>query len=121
MSEERPLVRSVVVRVYLDGADDLDTAVPLYQRLAGEPPRRFGFQGTQLALIGPFLLSAGGREEAEPDEGPATVAVTDMNTTVRILHEHGALFLEGPTCSEAGKRLVVRHPDGALFEYVEPA
>src|SRR5205823_2996329 len=57
-------VEQVLARVYVD---DLDVALPLYERLAdGAPVRRFGFRAIELAWVGPFLLLAGAPDDLAP-------------------------------------------------------
>jgi hypothetical protein len=83
-------IRGVLARVFVS---DLDAVLPLYSELAGTTEvRRFGFRDVELAQVGPFLLLAG-------------------NT--------GAEVVEGPSAAPNGARLIARHPDGSVFEYIE--
>lgn len=49
-------IESVVVR---QRVEDLDAAVPFYEKLTGSTASRFGFGGVTLASVGPFLLFSG--------------------------------------------------------------
>jgi hypothetical protein len=63
--------------------DDLEAALPFYERLTGEPAARFNFAGMELARTGPFLLFCGLGEAAGRFAAvPATLAVTDLDATV---------------------------------------
>lgn len=108
------LIARVLTRVFVD---DLESALPLYETLAREPAHRFTFRDVRLARVGPFLLLAG---NAEPYRNrTATVEVTDLGGTFSALTGAGAEVLEGPSPGPTGDRLIVRHPDGAVFEYIE--
>lgn len=110
-----PIV-NVLVRVFVD---DLDAALPLYESLAGTEAERFTFRGVQLARVGPFLLLAG--DTAAYRDRSATIEVRDLDEVLRALAEAGGEVVEGPTPGPKGARLIARHPDGAVFEYIEIA
>ncbi|MFF4549433.1 VOC family protein [Streptomyces sp. NPDC001435] len=100
--------------------DDLEAAVPFYERLAGSRALRFGRGGVQVAAVGSFLLMSG--PEAELDvlrKVAATIAVKDVEDAHRTLTELGARIVAGPVATPAGRNLIAMHPDGAIFEYVE--
>ncbi|WP_394297855.1 hypothetical protein [Streptomyces globisporus] len=46
------VIVSVIAR---QRVDDLEAAVPFYERLTGRTADRFGFAGVRLAIVGPFL------------------------------------------------------------------
>jgi predicted enzyme related to lactoylglutathione lyase len=112
MSNIRALVANVEV-------DDLEAALRLYQSLAGEEAvRRFSYQDLELALVGPFLLISGAIEKHVSQV--ATVVVESLDPVLKALDAAGAEILEGPDQTSNGTRFVVRHPDGAVFEYMQP-
>jgi hypothetical protein len=110
-----PTIVTVLTRVYVS---DLDAALPLYRRLAGEPEtRRFRFRDVELARVGPYLLLAG--DTAGYRDRTATVLVRDVPSVVAALAETGGETLEGPSPGPSGLRLIARHPDGTVWEYIE--
>jgi len=100
--------------------DDLETAVPFYERLAGGRALRFERGGVQVAAVGCFLLMSG--PEAELDvlrKIAATIAVKDVEETHRVLTELGAHIVAGPVATPGGRNLIAMHPDGMVYEYVD--
>jgi catechol 2,3-dioxygenase-like lactoylglutathione lyase family enzyme len=110
-------VEQVLARVYVD---DLEAALPLYRRLAADAPvRRFGFRDVELAWVGPFLLLAGAPEDLAPfRDRAATVIVDDVEAVAAEVTAAGGELLEGPAPAPNGARLIARHPDGTVFEYL---
>lgn len=117
----RPVVRvmtnitGVLARVFVP---DLDTAIPLYQELAGAADvRRFAFRDVQLARVGPFLLLAG--NTAAYRDRAATILVSQHAPVIAAIENSGGQIIEGPSAAPNGPRLIARHPDGSVFEYIE--
>jgi len=107
-----PNISKVLARVFVP---DLDAAVPLYEELA--QAERFGFRDVQLARVGPFLLLAG--NTAAYRDRTATVQVASLGPVLAALQAAGGEVIEGPAPAPNGARLIARHPDGAVFEYIE--
>lgn len=100
--------------------DDLETAVPFYERLAGGPALRFERGGVQVAAVGCFLLMSGPEAELEIlRKVSATIAVKDVDEAHAVLTELGARVIAGPVGTPAGRNLIAVHPDGAVYEYVD--
>jgi predicted enzyme related to lactoylglutathione lyase len=98
--------------------DDLDPAIPLYQQLAQTTAvNRFRFRDVQLAQVGPFLLLSGGT--ARYRDRVATILVRHLPPVIAAIQAAGGHILEGPAPGPNGDRLIARHPDGAVFEYIE--
>jgi predicted enzyme related to lactoylglutathione lyase len=112
------VIRQVLARVYVAS---LDEALPLYRRLAGDAPvQRFEFRGIELARVGPFLLLAGSADRlAAYRDRVASLIVANIDEVARAIEEAGGVLLEGPAPAPNGARLIARHPDGAVFEYLE--
>src|SRR5882757_445988 len=92
-------IRAMVANVEVK---DLEAAIPLYRELAGDVEvRRFPYLDLELALVGPFLLYAGPLEKY-------------------VSQTAGGELLEAPNEVPNGTRIVARHPDGAVFEYMQP-
>jgi hypothetical protein len=108
-------ISGVVARVFVD---DLDAAIPLYQRPAGTTTvNRFGFRAVQLAQVGPFLLLSG--DTAGYRNRVATILVRQLPPVVAAIEAAAGQVLEGPSPAPNGDRLIARHPDGSVFEYIE--
>lgn len=108
---------AVIARVYVD---DIDAALPLYQRLSGVTDvKRLTFRDVQLASVGPFLLLSG--NTASYRDRVATIEVAALAPVIESLGESGGEVLEGPGATSNAARLIARHPDGSVFEYIGPA
>ncbi|TXS48639.1 VOC family protein [Streptomyces sp. uw30] len=100
--------------------DDLETAVPFYERLAGGRALRFERGGVQVAAVGCFLLMSGPEAELEVlRKVAATIAVKDVDEAHQVLSELGARIIAGPVPTPVGRNLIAMHPDGAIYEYVD--
>lgn len=107
----------VLARVFVA---DLDAALPVYRELAGgTEPKLFDFRDVRLARVGPFLLLSGNTEGYR--DRAATLLVRSLDPVLAALATHGGRVLEGPSPAPNGRRLIARHPDGSVFEYIEPA
>jgi predicted enzyme related to lactoylglutathione lyase len=99
--------------------ENLEDAIPLYQDLAGDAEvRRFPYRELELALVGPFLLYSGPLEKYVSQN--ATVIVESLTPVLDVLGKAGAEILEAPNEVPNGTRIVARHPDGSVFEYMQP-
>jgi predicted enzyme related to lactoylglutathione lyase len=100
--------------------DDLEAAVPFYERLAGGRALRFERGGVSVAAVGCFLLMSGPESELEIlRKVAATIAVRDVDEAHRVLTGLGARVLAGPVPTPAGRNLIAVHPDGTVYEYVD--
>ncbi|MFF7467882.1 VOC family protein [Streptomyces sp. NPDC008092] len=100
--------------------DDLDTAIPFYERLSGGRAQRFERGSVQVAAVGSFLLMSGPESELEVlRKVAATIAVQDVEAAHRLLDDLGARVLAGPMATPVGHTLLAMHPDGSVFEYVD--
>jgi hypothetical protein len=97
--------------------DDLDEAIPLYQALSGAEPTKFSHGGAKLASVGPFLLLAAEGADGYTDRN-ATVLVADLGPVLSEIDRVGGEIMVAPAMGPNGERMVARHPDGAVFEYI---
>ncbi|MEG3626691.1 VOC family protein [Streptomyces poriticola] len=110
-------ILGATLRIYVD---DLDQAIPFYEGLAGGRAHRFERGGVEVAAVGCFLLMSGPEEQLSLlRRVAATVAVTDVEEACRVLGGLGADIIAGPVATPAGRNLIARHPDGAVYEYVD--
>lgn len=107
-------ISKVLARVFVS---DLDAAVPLYEELAQAQAERFGFRDVKLARVGSFLLLAGNTDTYR--DRTATIQVASLAPVLAALESAGGEVIEGPSPAPNGARLITRHPDGAVFEYIE--
>ena len=107
-------IDKVLARVFVS---DLDAAVPFYEELAEARAERFGFRGVELVRVGHFLLLAGDTDAYR--NRTATVQVASLAPVLAALETAGGEVIEGPVPAPNGARLIARHPDGAVFEYIE--
>ncbi|MEU3605553.1 VOC family protein [Streptomyces sp. NPDC035033] len=109
-------IESVVIR---QRVEDLDAAVPFYEKLTGSGASRFSFAGVDLAGVGPFLLFSGPDEAVRRVAGvAATLTVPDLDAAVAEAVAAGAEVVAPPSPAPNGRRAVLRHPQGGVFEYV---
>jgi predicted enzyme related to lactoylglutathione lyase len=107
-------ITGVTARVFVE---DLETAIPLYQQLAQTTAvSHFTFRDVRLAQVGPFLLLSGTRQYRDR---VATLLVRKLPPVIAAIEHAGGHILEGPSPAPNGDRLIARHPDGSVFEYIE--
>ncbi|GAA2626682.1 VOC family protein [Streptomyces axinellae] len=100
--------------------DDLDAAVPVYERLTSAEAVRFQNGPVSVAAVGPFVLMSGPEGHLEIlRKIAATLAVKDVDEALADLHTVGAEVIAGPMPTPIGRNLIARHPDGSVFEYVD--
>lgn len=89
------IVSGVLARVFVD---DIDLALPIYQRLSGDDaPRRFQFRDVDLAWVGPFLLLNVPTDQRADYARVATLLVESMDDAVSAVESTGGTVLEGPS------------------------
>ncbi|MEV4429905.1 VOC family protein [Streptomyces sp. R-07] len=112
------MIRSVIAR---QRVDDLEAAVTFYERLTGRTAERFAFAGVHLASVGPFLLFSGPDEAVQRVAGVgATLTVADVAAAVEEAVAAGATVVMPAQATPNGRRAVLRHPHGGVYEYVGP-
>ena len=100
--------------------DSIEAALPLYQQLAGTSDvHTFDFGRVRLAWVGPFLLLEGA--DAAVRSRSATIVVRNVDEVASAVQERGGELTEGPMPGPNGRRLIARHADGNVIEYIENA
>ena len=100
--------------------DDLDAAVPVYEKLSNAEAVRFEQGPVSVAAVGPFFLMSGPEGHLEVlRKIAATLAVKNVDEAVADLESVGAEIIAGPNSTGIGRNVIARHPDGAVFEYVD--
>ena len=111
------IVDAVLARV---SVANIDLALPLYVALSGTKEiRRFRFGDVELAWVGNFLLLSGPPESMAGYQRVATLIVNNISAAVSAVEANGGAVLEGPAEAPNGPRMIARHGDGAVFEYIE--
>ena len=107
-------IRAMIADVEVES---LEAAIPFYRELAGDVEvRRFPYRDLELALVGPFLLYSGPLENYVSQT--ATIIVDALEPVLEALSKAGAEILEAPSEVPNGTRIVARHADGSVFEYM---
>jgi predicted enzyme related to lactoylglutathione lyase len=103
---------------------DIDRAIPHYEALTGERvKRRFVVPERRLtiALLGSVTLISGDEEALTPmRELRATFIVDSVTDFEAHFQSNGGTILQPPAPTPAGRNMVARDVEGAVFEFVEP-
>jgi predicted enzyme related to lactoylglutathione lyase len=109
-----------LARVY---TSNLDGALQFYENLTGTTAgNRFTMAsvGLELAVVGDILIIAGTDEALRSFRSTnATFLVDSLKDYHRFLTANGGTVLRPPQQVPTGMNMTVRHPDGAVVEYVE--
>lgn len=102
--------------------DEIAAAVDFYEKLFGEPRRLevTPVKDLRIVQIGSVLLMGAG-SELLPNLPPVEAAylVEGLADFARALPDAGCEVVQPPTPIATGRNMLVKHPDGALVEYVE--
>lgn len=115
----RPVqIRGVLIRVFVQ---NLEQSLEFYQRLTGEKAKTsFKYGQLEIAAVGRFLLIAGPDEATAPFRATAgTLDVDELEALEQVVTAAGGQVLIPPQRVPTGRNMTLRHPDGAVFEYVE--
>lgn len=109
-----------LTRVY---TNNLDETLRFYEKLTGSKvSQKISMQaiGLELAQVKDILILAGTDESLTMFRPTlATFLVDSLDEYHRFLTNHGATILRPPQKVPTGINMTVRHPDGAIIEYVE--
>jgi predicted enzyme related to lactoylglutathione lyase len=100
---------------------ELDGAVGFYEQLTGsQVAARFPYENLEVAVVGQFVLFAGPEDALVPaEEWSAILHVDDLEAFCTWLAGEGGEAVTAVQPTPGGRRAVLRHPGGALFEYVQ--
>lgn len=109
-----------LTRIYVE---NLDSAVEFYEKLLGvKCDLRFLYSevGLELASVGQFLLLCGSAEALKTFRDTQTTLIVDsVDEFKKFLERNETKIIRGPKIVPTGKNMTVKHPDGAIVEYVE--
>ena len=92
------------------------------QQMKCEKRISFPQAGVEVAVIGGFILLAGGDKALDPVRHvQVTMTVDSLDAANAWLERHGAVILDAPRDTAAGRNLIAKNPDGLIVEYFEPA
>ncbi len=115
-------VRGVLVRRLIP-IEHLDDAIQTYERLFDQKARlRFDYaeKNLRLAQVGQVLLIGGTDVSLEPFRATSmTFLVEDIEACRSFLPSIGATTIREIQPVPTGRNMLIRHPDGAIVEYVE--
>ncbi|WP_321507145.1 VOC family protein [uncultured Methanoregula sp.] len=113
-------ILKTLIRVY---TGNLDETLRFYEDLTGTTVERrlpMPAIGLELAQVQDILILAGPDDALRPfRQTRATFLVDSLDEYHRFLTAHGATLLSPPQQVPTGMNMIVRHPDGAIIEYVE--
>ena len=100
--------------------DDLESAIPLYEAIVGEPAHvRLKFEQAELGGVGDFLLIGGPREATDAYRGTiGPVVVDDLDAAEEELTALGAARIGDRLVAPTGRLMYARHPDGVQVEFL---
>ncbi|RZT15507.1 hypothetical protein [Fictibacillus sp. BK138] len=106
----------VLPRIYVD---NLMSHIPFYKRLLGSDPLTITDNPYKTARFDGLLLV----EETEKlSEKPvATILVRSIVQAKNRSIRNNGVIVQEPTPITKGISIIVKHPDGQYFEYLEPA
>ncbi|MEA4901044.1 VOC family protein [Desulfitobacterium sp.] len=103
--------------------NDLDSALSFYENLLGiKAQSRFGYpeMKLELATVGDILLIAGSKEVLKPfQDTNGTFLVDSVEEFKNYLEQQGGKIIGRIKDVPTGRNMIVKHPDGAVIEYVE--
>jgi len=113
-------IANVLTRIFLD-PNALEETISFYENIFGEKYRlRLKYAGVEIVSVGKVLLTAGSEEALKPYREMRTIFVVDsLNDFKDNLVQSKAVILNEPRQLPTGVNMVVKHPDGAIIEYVE--
>ena len=107
-------------RIY---TNQFEATLAYYERLvAAKYDLRFSYQevGLEIASVGDFLILAGTDNALRLfRDTQATCLVDSLTEFETFLKANGAEIIRGLKQVPTGKNMTVKHPDGAIIEYVE--
>lgn len=100
---------------------DLEGSLAVLRKLhAGEPHLRLRYDPWELVGIGDVLVVGGSEEALAPIRGSlGPWVVSDIEETRQALVDSGAEVTREISPVPTGRMMYVRHPDGAVVEYVQ--
>ena len=108
-------INSVLARVFVSS---LDAAIPLYQELADVADVTTSLSTTCSSVRSARSCCLPGTLPPTRDR-VATILLDRLGSIITAIENEGGQIVEGPSTAPNGARLIARHPDGSVFEYIE--
>ncbi|WDL94617.1 hypothetical protein JCR32_12755 [Bacillus sp. HNR-4] len=111
-------ILAVVPRLYVS---DLQTHLEFYKiLLEQETPHEFQMNGTHVIRFKNLLLIEELHETIK-NHVAATIVIDNLNEVKElILNYNGVMITEPIQVVPTGMKMIIRHPDGNIIEYIEP-
>lgn len=110
-------ILAVVPRLYVS---DLQTHLEFYKiLLEQETPQEFQMNGTHVIRFTNLLLFEELNETIK-NHVAATIVIDDLNEVRKLILNYNGAMITEPIQVPTGMKMIVRHPDGNVIEYIEP-
>ncbi|GAB2512830.1 VOC family protein [Nocardia heshunensis] len=104
------------------GIENFERSVAYYADVFGEPCRlhfRYETGGLDIATVGRVVVVGGSERDLAAAPRQDLVAMVDSLERWRAGLPAGTTVVQEPADIPTGRNILVRNPDGTLFEYVE--
>ncbi|WP_144611504.1 hypothetical protein [Bacillus cereus] len=110
-------ILAVVPRLYVS---DLQTHLEFYKILLDqETPQEFQMNGTHVIRFTNLLLIEDLNETIK-NQVAATIVIDDLQKVKKLVFNYNGEMITEPIQVPTGMKMIVRHPDGNIIEYIEP-
>ena len=110
-------ILAVVPRLYVS---DLQTHLEFYKiLLEQETPHEFQMNGTHVIRFTNLLLIEELNETIK-NHVAATIVIDDLNEVRKLILNYNGVMITEPIQVPTGMKMIIRHPDGNIIEYIEP-
>ena len=110
-------ILAVVPRLYVS---DLQTHLEFYKiLLKQEKPHEFQMNGTHVIRFTNLLLIEELNETVK-NHVAATIVIDDLNEVKKLILNYNGVMITEPIQVPTGMKMIIRHPDGNIIEYIEP-
>ncbi|HHT7082393.1 hypothetical protein P4K91_08320 [Bacillus anthracis] len=110
-------ILAIVPRLYVS---DLQTHLEFYKiLLKQEKPQEFQINGTHVIRFTNLLLI---EEVDEPlkKRVAVTLVIDNLQEVKKLILNYNGVIITEPIQIPTGMKMIVRHPDGNIIEYIEP-
>ena len=110
-------ILAVVPRLYVS---DLQTHLEFYKNtIKARKPHEFQMNGTHVIRFTNLLLIEELKETIK-NHVAATIVIDDLNEVKELILNYNGVMITEPIQVPTGMKMIIRHPDGNIIEYIEP-
>lgn len=110
-------VLSIIPRVYIP---ELNSHLDFYKSLLDQEVQNVFSVGKIDVARFPNLLVLAGTENKPAGNITATIVIDSVNEAKDFVQHEGGEIMVEPLLIPSGLKMIARHPDGNIFEYIEP-